>query len=143
MSTINTLLGEDQRRDKLRFPIEQDVQYQCVKRDRLSAVGVGKTLQISSREVHFTTQHLLMQGERVLLDVDWPARLDSTCLMKLQIYGPVVRSEPGSGCGPNRTPRIPDPRCLAPDTALGGCVSSGDVPALRVIEPNASWQWEP
>jgi hypothetical protein len=121
MSTINNLLGEDQRRDKLRFPIDQDVHYQCVKRGRLSAVSVCKTLQISSREVHFTTQHLLMQGERVPLDVDWPARLDSTCLMKLQIYGPVLRSEP-RGRGPNRAPRLPDPRCLAPDTALGGCV---------------------
>jgi hypothetical protein len=28
MSTINNLLGEDQRRDKLRFPIEKYVQYQ-------------------------------------------------------------------------------------------------------------------
>ena len=95
MSTINNLLGEDQRRDKLRFPIEKYVQYQCMKRGRLLAVGVGKTLQISSREVHFTTQHPLMQGERVLLAVDWPAMLGSTCLMKLQIYGSVVRSEPG------------------------------------------------
>jgi hypothetical protein len=139
MSTINNLLGEDQRRDKLRFPIEQDVQYQCVKRGRLSAVGVGKTLQISSREVHFTTQHLLMQGERVLLDVDWPARLDSTCLMKLQIYCPVVRSEPGVVVVQIARHEFRTRGASLRILHLGGCVNSSDVPALRVIEPNASW----
>lgn len=96
MSTIINALGKDPQRDKLRFPIEKDVRYQSAKRDRLSAVGVGKALQISSREVRFTTQHPLKQGERVPLAVDWPAMLDNTCLMKLQICGSVVRSAPGA-----------------------------------------------
>lgn len=96
MSTTNNSLGEEPQRDKLRFPIQKDVQYQCLKRGRVSAIGEGRTLQISSGEVRFTTQHPLKQGERVLLTIDWPVMLDNTCPMKLQIRGSVVRSEPGA-----------------------------------------------
>jgi hypothetical protein len=84
------------RRDKLRFPIEKDVCYQCLNRGRTSAIGVGKTYQISSREVRFTTQSPLRQGERVRLAVDWPAVLDNACLMKLQICGSVIDCVPGA-----------------------------------------------
>lgn len=96
MLTMNNALGEDRRRGGRRFPIEQDVRYQCVKGSRISAAGVGKTLEISSREVSFTTQQPLRQGEKVRLAMDWPAMLDNTCLMKLEIYGWVTRSEPGT-----------------------------------------------
>jgi hypothetical protein len=87
MSTANNAPDKDPQQDKLRFPIEKDVRYQCMTRGRISAVGVGKTLQISSREVRFTTQDPLKQGQKVLLAVDWPAMLDNTCRMQLQIWG--------------------------------------------------------
>lgn len=96
MSTTNNSPGEGPQRDELWFPIQQDVLYQCLKRGKLSAVREGKPLQISRREVRFTTQYPLKQGERVLLAVDWPAMLDKTCVIKLQISGSVVRSEPGA-----------------------------------------------
>ncbi len=80
---------------KLQFPIEKDVCYQCVKRGKVSVFGFGKTLRISSTEVHFTTQAALNQGQTVRLAVDWPAMLDDTCPMKLEIRGSVVRSQPG------------------------------------------------
>jgi hypothetical protein len=84
------------RRAPRKFPIEQDVRYQCVKGSRVLAFGTGKTLEISSREIRFTTQHTLKNGEKVRLAVDWPALLGNTCLMKLEIQGWVVRSETGA-----------------------------------------------
>ena len=95
MPTIKKASAQHPQRDKLRFPIEKDVCYQCVKRGRISTVGVGKTFQISSREVCFTTQDPLKQGDSVRLAVDWPAVLDSGCLVKLEICGSVIRTLPG------------------------------------------------
>jgi hypothetical protein len=93
---MNNVLGEDNgRRARRRFPIQQDVRYQCVKGSRISAVGVGKTVEISSREVRFTTQHPLQRGQKMRLAMNWPAMLDNTCRMKLEISGWIVHSEPG------------------------------------------------
>ena len=83
------------RRERRQFPIEQTVHYQCAK-GRTPVVGVGKTFEISSQEVHFTTQHTLQQGEKVRLAVDWPAMLDNACRMKLEIFGRVIRAERGT-----------------------------------------------
>jgi hypothetical protein len=95
MSTMNNFLAEEQgRRARRRFPIQQDVRYQCVKGSRIFLVGVGKTLEISSREVRFTTQQPLKRGQKVRLAVDWPALLDNTCRMKLEICGWIVESDP-------------------------------------------------
>jgi hypothetical protein len=94
---MNSVLSEDQgRRTRRRFPIEQDVRYRCVKGSRITAVGSGKTLEIGSREIRFTTQHVLKLGEKVRVAVNWPALLDNTCLMKLEIFGWVVGSERGT-----------------------------------------------
>jgi len=93
---MNSFVTEDNgRRAPRSFPIQQDVRYQCVKGSRVFAVGVGKTLEISSREVRFTTQHALQRGQKMRLAVNWPAMLDNTCRMKLEIAGWIVHSEPG------------------------------------------------
>ena len=93
---MNNFAGEDHgRRTRRVFPIQQDVRYQCVKGSRIFAVGVGKTLEISSREVRLTTQHPLKRGQKMRLAVDWPAMLDNTCRMKLEIYGWILHSEKG------------------------------------------------
>lgn len=94
MSTM-LLSGEEGRRARRRFPIQQDVRYQCVKGSRIFATGVGRTLEISSREVLFTTQHALKKGQKMRLAVDWPALLDNTCRMKLEISGWIMDSDSG------------------------------------------------
>lgn len=95
-STGSMIKGEHAERGKLQFAIEKDVFYQCLRRGRMSVAGVGKTLQISSREVSFTTQVPLQQGERVQLAMDWPAMLNDDCFLKLEICGPVISSLPGT-----------------------------------------------
>src|SRR5579862_4900445 len=95
MASMNEVLaGSLGGRVRRKFPIEQEVRYQCVKGSRISAVGKGKSLEISSREIRITTQHVLRDGQKMRLALDWPAMLDNTCRMKLEIHGWVVRSTP-------------------------------------------------
>lgn len=97
MRATDNVFGEGLgRRARRRFPIEQEVRYQCMKGNRITDAGKGKTLEISSREIRLTTQHSLRNGQKMRLAVDWPAMLDNTCRMKLEINGWVVRSAPGT-----------------------------------------------
>ncbi|HVN06907.1 MAG TPA: hypothetical protein VMT86_20955 [Bryobacteraceae bacterium] len=96
MSKLKSALAQDRPSEKRTFPIEQQVRYRCMEQSRASATGAGRTLEISSREVRFTTEHVLKRGERVRVAVDWPAMLDNCCLIKLDIRGSVVRSSPQS-----------------------------------------------
>lgn len=78
------------------FPIEEGVCYCTMRRGRISSAGAGKTIQISSREIQFTTQGSLNPGERAQLAVEWPAVIGNACLLKLEIYGSVIWSLPGA-----------------------------------------------
>jgi hypothetical protein len=95
LAKMNNPPDDDEQRAPLRFPIQQDVRYQCVKGSRIFTIGVGKTLEIGSREVRFTTQQPLPRGQRMRLAMDWPAMLDDTCRMTLEIYGWILYSERG------------------------------------------------
>jgi hypothetical protein len=79
------------RRLRQRFRIEQDICYKCPSGRQTG--GVGKVMDISSKGIRFTTEGTLSPGMRIELSVGWPARLNNTCLLKLMIYGSVVRSE--------------------------------------------------
>ena len=57
--------------------------------------GVGKTVNISSSGVLFTSEQPLLPGRRLELSVSWPAQLDNKCPLKLVARGKIVRSEPG------------------------------------------------
>lgn len=83
-----------ERRSAVRFPIEQEVRYKIYNRNTIE-VGSGKTVNMSSNGVLFTTERQLNPGERVELAVAWPAQLDNRCALKLVTTGRVVRSEPG------------------------------------------------
>lgn len=96
MSRTNRSFAGEKRCSRCLFPIEQDVRYQFIKGTRVSQVGTGRTCEISSREVRFTTQQIMRPGERVRLAVDWPALINGTCPMKLVIRGRVLCSDSGA-----------------------------------------------
>lgn len=96
MPTTHRDTSREPRREKLQFPIEREVHYQCTRGARVWAAGIGRSFQISSHEVQFTTQHPLKRGEKVHVTLDWPVMLDNTCHLKLEIRGPVIRSGPGT-----------------------------------------------
>ena len=84
--------GERERRGKRRFQIEQEVRYKMLFGQRIAETGVGRTMNISSGGVWFTTENMLTSGLPIELSMNWPVLLNDSCPMKLMIYGCVVRS---------------------------------------------------
>src|SRR3954469_11066303 len=84
--------GDHERRSKKRFHIEQEVRYKMLYGQRIAETGVGKTLNVSSNGVWFTTETTLTAGMPVELSMNWPVLLHDSCPMKLMIYGCVIRT---------------------------------------------------
>jgi len=81
-----------ERRAAVRFPIGQEVRYKAYVKNTTQA-GSGRTLNMSSGGILFTTQHFLSPGTRLELSVNWPAQLDNKCPLKLVASGRIVRVE--------------------------------------------------
>jgi hypothetical protein len=83
----------DDRRSSNRLPIERDVRYKVLGgKKTVKQTGTGKTLNMSSGGVLFTTETALPEGERVELAVSWPAQLNDELPLKLVAMGRLVRS---------------------------------------------------
>ncbi|MDQ2713083.1 MAG: PilZ domain-containing protein [Acidobacteriota bacterium] len=88
--TMNT-----ERRRSSRFPIERDVRYKTLNQRTETLAGNGKTLNISSSGVLFTSDHDLPVGTRLELSISWPAQLNDRCLLNLVARGRVTRHSEG------------------------------------------------
>jgi hypothetical protein len=84
--------GMSERRETIRFPLCEEVKYKLVQ-GKIVTTGTGKTLNIGSGGVLFTTEQRLPLGRIVELSVNWPARLDGTCPLKFVASGRVIRAE--------------------------------------------------
>src|SRR5260370_37696382 len=84
--------NERDRRTKRRFQIDQEVRYKMLYGQRIAETGVGRTINISSGGVWFTTESMLTSGMPVEPSMNWTVLLNDSCPMKLMIYGCVVRS---------------------------------------------------
>ena len=87
--------GEADRRCADRFPIEREVRYRILSKRNAQEEGTGKTVNISSNGVLFTTDQILIPGKRLELSISWPAQLDNKCQLKLVARGRVARLEQG------------------------------------------------
>jgi hypothetical protein len=85
----------DERRHHRRLPIDREVRYNVLPagKRKMRAGGFGKTIDMSSGGVLFTTNTDLKAGDQVELAIDWPAKLHDTLRLKLVVFGPVVRTE--------------------------------------------------
>jgi hypothetical protein len=81
------------RRTSDRFPIERDVRYKVLSKRGAEEAGAGKTVDMSSSGVRFTTESLLVPGRRVEVAISWPAQLDNKCALKFVARGRVARSD--------------------------------------------------
>jgi c-di-GMP-binding flagellar brake protein YcgR len=84
--------GQRERRTKRRFEIAQDVRYKMLYGQRIAETGSGKTMNISSGGVWFSTENMLTVGMPIEVSMGWPVLLNDSCPMKLMIYGCVIRS---------------------------------------------------
>ena len=81
------------RRETSRFPVQEEVRYRVLHARGFSASGAGKTLDMGSGGILFTTEEKLPMGRQVEVAVDWPVRLDGACPLRFVAVGRVVRSE--------------------------------------------------
>jgi hypothetical protein len=84
---------ESDRRSADRFPIEREVRFKVVNKKSSLEEGTGKTLNMSSKGVLFSTDHPLSPGMILELSISWPAQLDNKCPLKLVARGRVARIE--------------------------------------------------
>ena len=75
--------------------IEQNVQCRVLNKKDAEIEARGKTVNMSSSGVLFTSEQILLPGRRVELSINWPAQLDQKCALKLVARGRVVRFEKG------------------------------------------------
>ena len=83
------------RRKAQRFPIELDMRYKTSSRRSETLIGTGKTVNISSSGVLFTSPHELPIGTRLEIVIRWPMKLNEKCGLNLVGRGPVVRHARG------------------------------------------------
>lgn len=98
MSEIVLTLPEvatTERRRSSRFPIERELRYKTLNQRSETFNGNGKTLNISSSGVLFTSEHDLPVGTRLEVSISWPAQLNEKCLLNLVARGRVTRHQKG------------------------------------------------
>ena len=86
---------ELERRHSNRYPIQREVHYRVLNKRSPANAGEGKTVNISSGGVLFSSSHILIPGRRMELSISWPAKLNDKCALKLVARGRVVRFELG------------------------------------------------
>lgn len=83
------------RRQSDRFPIEREAHYRVLNKRSAEESGIGRTLNISSSGVLFSTSHVLLPGRRIELAISWPAQLNDKCALRLVARGRIVRFAEG------------------------------------------------
>ena len=81
------------RRNTIRFPVKEELRYRVLHNKNAGLSGSGHSINMGSGGMLFTTQDRLPVGRQVEISVNWPARLDGTCLLKFVAIGRVVRAE--------------------------------------------------
>lgn len=90
------MAGLMERRNWTRYPLELPVRFWPAKSPKRAApIGTGKTINISSRGLSFTTEEALESGVLLRLELVWPVRLHDEHPIKLSFNGTVVRSTDG------------------------------------------------
>jgi hypothetical protein len=88
--------GLSERRNATRFPVKEEVRYKAINSKGPTLIGTGKTLNIGSGGILFTTEGHLPVGLMVEISVNWPAKLGGGCQLKFVATGRVIRSDDSS-----------------------------------------------
>ena len=83
------------RRKSHRFPIQLDVRFRTLGRRSETLSGTGKTVNISSSGVLFTSPYELPVGTRIEVSIRWPVELNEKCGLNLVGRGRIVRQSKG------------------------------------------------
>jgi hypothetical protein len=84
---------DKKRRSADRFPMDREIRYRVLERKSAESFRLGRTINMSSNGVLFTTEQFLNSGGYLELSISWPAQLDSKVALKLMARGRVVRTD--------------------------------------------------
>jgi len=93
---VNPRIAKDERRGADRFPMERDVRFKILSSKDAEEAGLGKTVNMSSNGVLFTTDRFVVPGKRLEVAISWPAQLNAKVALKLVARGRVVRCQDGT-----------------------------------------------
>lgn len=71
------------------YPVQLGLRYKVVREGQAVVQGNGRTRQLSSSELVFTTDQPLPNGA-VEVALDWPFRLDGICPLQMVVFGHVL-----------------------------------------------------
>jgi hypothetical protein len=92
--------GSNERRRKLRFPLQREIRYKLLDDGRIVAHGRGESIDMSSGGIAFRIKESLPIGAYVELSLSWPVALDDQTPMQLIVFGRVMRWSGGVAvCG--------------------------------------------
>jgi PilZ domain-containing protein len=87
-------LAEQDRRERLRFPIDAELRFHVIRRGQGRLIeGAGQAANMSSKGLAFRTETPLTRGTRLAVSLAWPALLDHRCMLRLAVEGTVVRTD--------------------------------------------------
>ena len=92
---MNPVTKQDERRSSDRFPIERDIRFKILTRRDAEDAGFGKTINMSSTGVLFSTENFVVPGRRLELAISWPAQLNAKVGLKLVARGRVIWCQDG------------------------------------------------
>jgi len=90
------MLNNVDRRVGARFPIEIEIRYKLLIHTGGTEEGTGKSINISSGGILFTTDCHLQPGTGIEVTISWPVLLDSEVSLRLVTRGQVIRSGAGT-----------------------------------------------
>ena len=93
--SLHTDTKKTDRRGADRFPIEREVRYKVLSKKSTDEAGLGRTVNMSSNGILFTSEHVLLPGRRLELTISWPAQLNNQTPLKLVARGRVTRFDGG------------------------------------------------
>lgn len=81
-----------ERRASVRYPLNLDVRYTVSQPSAPVEMGVGRSIDLSSSGLRFTTDRVLLPGQTLEVYIDWPAQLQGRVRLQLVAWGVVVRT---------------------------------------------------
>jgi hypothetical protein len=70
-----------------------EVRYTVLDRRETLKTGFGRTIDLSSSGLSFTTNQPLLPGQKLDVSIEWPVLLDGAIKLQLVMSGVVVRAD--------------------------------------------------
>lgn len=84
--------AQPERRTSQRFHLSLELRYIALSRQMSEEKGSGRTIDISSSGLKFSSEGPILIGQRVEVFIDWPAVLNGNIKLQLVMSGIVVRT---------------------------------------------------